>query len=256
MHKRHEHIGKDGFRLRGTEMSRIDGFSDVVFGFALTLIVVALEVPRTYEELHRALLGFPAFCICFLFLIMVWYAHYRFFRRCNTHDFATIVINSVLLAVVLLYMFMLKFLATMITAELMPHQEAGSGYKYVPIFNAPWQAHELMVLYGLGFAFTYFCLAALYANAWRHREALHLNALERTLTKVYGWDLFGVGCVGVLAAVVALLLPGYQAGQAGYVFFVIGIYKTVHGFVAAHHTRRARALCTEDDLTAHAGHGT
>jgi hypothetical protein len=29
-----EHIAKDGFRLRGTAMSRVDGFSDVVFGFA------------------------------------------------------------------------------------------------------------------------------------------------------------------------------------------------------------------------------
>ena len=26
----HDHIGKDGFRLRGTAMSRVDGFSDVV----------------------------------------------------------------------------------------------------------------------------------------------------------------------------------------------------------------------------------
>ena len=44
----HDHIAKDGFRLRGTEMSRIDAFSDVVFGFALTLIVVSLDVPKTF----------------------------------------------------------------------------------------------------------------------------------------------------------------------------------------------------------------
>ena len=29
----------------GCEVSRIEGFSDAVFGFALTLLVVSLEVP-------------------------------------------------------------------------------------------------------------------------------------------------------------------------------------------------------------------
>ncbi len=54
-----------GFRVRGTEISRLEGFSDVVFGFALTLIVVSLEVPRTYDELMEAISGFPPFAACF-----------------------------------------------------------------------------------------------------------------------------------------------------------------------------------------------
>jgi uncharacterized membrane protein len=65
MHAFNEHIAKDGFRLRGTSMSRLDGFSDVVFGFALTLLVVSLEVPKTYIELRNVLLGFLPFSICF-----------------------------------------------------------------------------------------------------------------------------------------------------------------------------------------------
>ena len=81
-----EHIAKDGFRLRGTQMSRIDGFSDVVFGFALTLLVVSLDVPKTYAEFHNMLLGFFPFFICFVFLIMLWWGHFRFFRRYGLHD--------------------------------------------------------------------------------------------------------------------------------------------------------------------------
>src|ERR1700709_156040 len=91
------HIEKDGFRLRGLEMSRIDGFSDVVFGFALTLLVVSLEVPKTYAELHETLRGFLPFAISFLILMMVWFAHYKFFRRFGLHDKLTIIINAVLL---------------------------------------------------------------------------------------------------------------------------------------------------------------
>src|ERR1700722_20145441 len=96
MHTIHAYIARDGFRLRGTEMSRIDGFSDVVFGFALTLIVVSLEVPRTYAELHELVLSFLPFFICFVFLFMVWWAHYRFFRRYGLHQRSVALHHSLL----------------------------------------------------------------------------------------------------------------------------------------------------------------
>jgi len=37
--------------LRGREMSRIEGLSDAVFRFEITLLVVSLEVPNTFDEL-------------------------------------------------------------------------------------------------------------------------------------------------------------------------------------------------------------
>ena len=46
----HAAVDADGFRPRGTQGSRIDAISDVVFGFALALLVVSLEVPKTYTN--------------------------------------------------------------------------------------------------------------------------------------------------------------------------------------------------------------
>ncbi|HMJ26039.1 MAG TPA: TMEM175 family protein, partial [Pyrinomonadaceae bacterium] len=45
------------FRWRSHEISRIEGLSDAVFGFAVTLLVVSLEVPKTFNELMQAMRG-------------------------------------------------------------------------------------------------------------------------------------------------------------------------------------------------------
>jgi hypothetical protein len=242
----HEHIAKDGFRLRGTSMSRIDGFSDVVFGFALTLIVISLEVPRTYDELRVVLLGFAPFLICFVFLIMVWWAHFRFFRRYGLHDVATILINCALLFTVLFYVYPLKFLFTLVAGQVTG--AIGQGGNGIEVFSNVTQNRELMILYGLGFAAVYFCFAALYYNAWRQRAILRLNPLETTLTTSYMWGVVGVGCIGLICCLVARLLPPAQAGNAGWCFFLIAIWKTIHGFIAGKRIRAAHARTTAEEL--------
>jgi len=39
------------FRWRGGEITRLEGFTDAVFAFAVTLLVVSLEVLHTFDEL-------------------------------------------------------------------------------------------------------------------------------------------------------------------------------------------------------------
>ncbi len=216
-----QHIQKDGFRLRGTEMSRIDGFSDVVFGFALTLLVVSLEVPKTYAELHNSMRGFLPFAICFFFLMMVWYAHYRFFRRFGTHDFGTIFFNGCLLFVVLFYVYPLKFLFTFLANAVL-----GSAQNY---FESWQQVRELMLLYGVGFATVYLLLAALYWNGLRQRQQLELTDLEVLLARSYVSDCIGVGCIGLISCITAMVLPASHAGLSGWVYSLIYFFKLVHG---------------------------
>ena len=235
----HALIAKDGFRLRGTGMSRVDGFSDVVFGFALTLIVVSLEVPRTYAEFHDVMIGFFPFFVCFVFFFMIWWAHFRFFRRYGLHDIGTIFINMALLFTTLLYAYPMKFLFTI-------------AIRHVDekVFTSAGQIRELMTIYSLGFAAVYACVVALYWNALRQKRELDLNPLEVTLTKVYIWDDVGTVLVGLLVCLGAQVLPAASSSKAAFLFFLIGVWKTAHGFITRPRVKAARARTSPEQMTA------
>ena len=70
-----------GFRWRGKDISRIEGLSNAVFAFAITLLVVSLEAPKTFPDLIRLMHGFVSFGVCFTLLLMIWHAQYIYFRR-------------------------------------------------------------------------------------------------------------------------------------------------------------------------------
>jgi uncharacterized membrane protein len=209
-----EHVERDGFRLRGLSPSRIDSFSDSVFAFALTLLIVSVAVPRTYDDLAATLRGFPAFAICFYLLMLVWMSHYRFFRRFGTHDDRTIGINSALLFVVLFYVYPLKFLFT-VAIHSGAEQQTGHQLKH------------LMMLYGFGYAAIYLLIAALYRNGLRQSEHLQLSALECLLTRGYIADAAAIATVGLLSSLAAFLLPEGEAGWAGLAFALVSISRPI-----------------------------
>src|ERR1700759_3152962 len=115
-----EHLSKreadvqNGFRLRGLgEVSRIEALSDGVIAFAITLLVVSLEVPKTFDELLVTMRGFLAFAITFGMLFHVWFVQYKFFRRYGLNDYFVIWMTGALLFVVLFYVYPLKFVWTL-----------------------------------------------------------------------------------------------------------------------------------------------
>src|SRR3954454_25301204 len=99
-----------GFRLRGQEITRLESFSDAVFGFALTLLVVSLDVPKSFTDLVTTMRGFPAFALCFLFLTLIWNGHYKFCRCYGLDDGTARFLTCVMLFLVLFYVYPLKFL--------------------------------------------------------------------------------------------------------------------------------------------------
>jgi uncharacterized membrane protein len=140
--------------------ARLEGFSDAVFGFAVTLLVVSLEVPSTFDDLIAALRGVPVFAITFAILLSVWQEHHRFFRKFGASDGTTIWLNGALLFTVMVYIYPLKFLFALLAGP----KGYLSGRQQMIHHN---QIVPAMVLYGVGFMAMFALLGALYATAWR-----------------------------------------------------------------------------------------
>jgi uncharacterized membrane protein len=84
----------DPFRWRAREPARTEGLSDAVFGFAITLLVISLEVPRTFSELRHVMSGWIAFAIGFVMLFMIWRRQFHWFRRYALQDELSITLNG------------------------------------------------------------------------------------------------------------------------------------------------------------------
>jgi uncharacterized membrane protein len=97
---------------RPNEVTRLEGFSDAVFGFALTLLVVRLETPENSTESSQLVRGSMPFALMFAMVCYIWWEHNKFFRRYGLQDAWVAFLNSVLLFVVLFYVYPLKYLTT------------------------------------------------------------------------------------------------------------------------------------------------
>ena len=168
------------FRWRSREISRLEGLSDAVFGFAVTLLIVALEVPRTSGELLETMRGFASFALTFAMLYLLWYRQFTFFRRYGLEDRTTAILNGALLFVVLFFVFPLKFILGTFIDRLL------SGSKMVRLPNGtlerairPEHVAPMMTIYGLGFAAVFAIFALLHLHAYHRRHELRLTELER-----------------------------------------------------------------------------
>jgi Endosomal/lysosomal potassium channel TMEM175 len=228
------------FRWRSHEVSRTEGLSDAVFGFAITLLVVSLEVPKTYSELMQTMRGFGAFAISFTLLFIVWYNQYKFFRRYGLQDNATLVLNGVLLFVVLFYIYPLKFVFTLVVNMF----TGGGGAFVLPngtvehMVTSNDQIAKLMMIFGAGYiaVFGVFCL--LYYHAYRKRESIDLNELEVFDTRVdIQESALNVG-IGTLSILVAALGGGRFSAFAGFTYMLSPIVLTLHGTMMGRQRRK------------------
>jgi hypothetical protein len=240
-----EQVGEEGFSSRGEDVSRVEGFSDAVFAFAVTLLVVSLDVPDTFDELLATMQGFFAFAICFWLLLVVWFEHYKFFRRYGLgRDTFTLRLSAVLLFLVLFYVYPLKFLFTLVVDQLLGLSTAVSPSAGAAEEIEPEQVPLLMVIFGAGFAAVQFVFFLLYFRAYVLRDALGLDAHERSVTReeIQGF-LLGTG-VGLLSIAIAFFGGKEAASWAGYSYLLLFPALMINGYLM--NARRGRSKAKTD----------
>src|SRR5437762_2444683 len=243
------------FRWRSHEISRIEGLSDGVFAFAVTLLVVSLEVPKTFTELMETMRGFGAFAISFTLLFIVWFNQYKFFRRYGLQDNLTVCLNAVLLFVVLFYVYPLKFLFTFLVSLF----TGGGGRIHLPggveafMVDSVDQVSVLMIIFGAGYVAVFGVFVLLYWHAYRQRGALELNELEVFDTRVdIQESALNVG-VGTLSVAIAVLGRGRYSFVAGKVYMLKAIVSTTHCTFMCKRRRKLEERSSQRNMLAGSG---
>ena len=236
-----KNVGRSGdFRWRGHEISRIEGLSDAVFAFAITLLVVSLEVPKTFNELAETMHGFGAFLVSFILLFFVWFNQYKFFRRYGLRDSITVVLNAALLFVVLFYVYPLKFLFSFLIDRLFGgHNEVHlANGNVVSMIENNEQMASLMNIFSLGYLAVFGVFVLLYWHAYRRRDALELNELERFDTRESILEA-ALNCgIAIVSLLIVFIGGAGRAGLAGVAYMLTAIVMTLHGMIMGRRRRR------------------
>ena len=162
-------------------------------------------------------------------MVWIWYLHRQFFRRFGLGDGPMVVLNALLLFVVLVYVYPLKFLATLVFGQLL---DPGST---APILSS--QVSQLIVIYGIGYVAVFVVFSFMYLYTLRRRQLLHLSRLDLFDARyAIESNLINIG-TGLGSILLALF--GAPPAVAGFFYLVLGPVRAVHG---ARSGRRRHAL--------------
>jgi len=202
----HINTGK-GIKWRSHEPSRIETFSDAVFAFALTLIVISMEVPKSFDMLIETMKGTVSFAVCFGLLFNIWNSQNMFFRRYGLTDSYIVALNAILLFVVLVYTYPLKFLFELVFLD--------DKSQAAMIHN--WQIQSLMLIYSAGFIAIYILFYLMYRHAQKSAAELQLSPAEIYATKTVKYMNLICICISLAAIGLALISPR-DAAVSGFVY--------------------------------------
>jgi len=230
-----KHIEKSSleFQHRGHDVKRIETFSDAVFAFAVTLLIVSLEVPKNFEELAIGMQGFFAFGICFTLLMLIWYEQNIFFRRYNLNDPLTITLNCMLIFLVLFYVYPLKFLFTFLF-----NQKINGNLNSFKITGG--QSQDLMIIYAAGYVAIYLIFFLMYLHALRKKMQLQLTWIEEFETRTRMFASLVLILIGVVSILLSIILPVSQIYLAGLTYVLIGPSLTMFYFFRARNRKASQ----------------
>ena len=120
------------------------------------------------------------FLACITLIILIWHEHFQFYLRYGLRNSRIIVLNTLFLAIVLFYVYPLKFLTKIII--LFPIGFVVGDQQLLTELEGMIRARDmsqLMIIYGVGAASVFFVLMYMHRYAYRKAEELQLTELEQ-----------------------------------------------------------------------------
>ena len=231
------------FNYRGLNQTRIETFSDAVFAFSLTLVVLSSSVPETVVDLKNSFRNIVPFFACSILIVLFWFQHYIFFLRYGLQDIKTVVINTILLFTLLIYVYPLKSLMTFLY-ELCAFALTGDVSRVSNIMNSEEGGWYLMVSYGVGASVLFLTMMWLYYHAYSKRKELGLNEYEQFLTKISIVSNLLMSSIPTLSAI--LVFAGVHYAVAGYIYMIYPFVMIPFGVIVR---RKSRKLFPEGQET-------
>ncbi len=220
-------LPSDRWTYRGQSPGRLESFSDSTFSFALTLLIITLDVPKSYDQLVSLLPGFFSFVACFAILSILWHRHVQFFRRYGLRDAPTVAINTGLLALVLFYLYPLKFLMNTVGDFAFYAINRASGAPRPASLGNASVMPRILAVYLLGLAAVAVAFALLYRRALRLRAELKLSLYEEACTRddLILWTISAL--CGVAAAAWNRWMPPDLATFGVFIVFAIPVTRRI-----------------------------
>lgn len=211
---------ENGFRMRGSEMTRIEVFVDAAFAFAVTILVISFDaIPRTFPDMVTAIKTIPAFVAAVAILIWIWRTHTMWCRRYGLDDGPTTWLSALLLVVVLIYIYPMRIML-----------EGGFAWitnGYLPSSFEIRSYDELRLMFVfMGSAFVAVCLTfvLMYRYAMWRGVLLGLNDCELIYTLRVVRDWAGSLVIGIIQIALALSLPDRWVPFSGFSFLLLGAW--------------------------------
>ncbi|MBS0590251.1 MAG: DUF1211 domain-containing protein [Proteobacteria bacterium] len=176
-------------RIRRQQPTRLEGFVDASFAFAVTLVVISIgHVPASVEEMLTALRGMPTFALCFLLIARIWLSHRQWSRHYDLEDSTCVRLSLLLVFIVLFYVYPLRMLFAQMFMGFSGGALADGSVKQLTTIE---ELSAAYLVFGLGLAAISMVFVLLFRHALRHADSIGLTPAERAVTrmKIGNWAI-------------------------------------------------------------------
>jgi uncharacterized membrane protein len=215
-------------KTRGTEIYRVEALSDAVFAFSVSLLIISLEVPNTFEELKTVMHDFLPFFATVALIFFLWYLQNEYFRSYGLNDGKIIFLNLTLLALILFYVFPLKFLFTLLLSWATRSNFFSGVSQQGETVLTEQQFPELIFLFSIGYAAIWSIFFLLYHHTFKKKDTLDLTPQETLYLCHQRLDALVQILIGVLSMFFALLK--YPV-VSGFCFLLIPVWLLINSIL-------------------------